>query len=100
MPAWPAWPCRQCVSLAERSATLRRAVGLFDVATVVLAVGVCGSLGLLAWTLGVGSLRAVRHARREVKDARMRLAAADRQLHARSGVIHDTLTRLLGDGYR
>jgi hypothetical protein len=67
---------------------------------VLLAVGVCGSLGLLAWTLGVGSLRAVRHARREVKEARLRLAAAERQLHAGSAVIHDMLTRMLGDGYR
>ncbi|MDQ2933535.1 MAG: hypothetical protein M3R49_00885 [Chloroflexota bacterium] len=72
-------------------------MGLFDVATVVLAVGVCGSLGLLAWTLAVGSVRAVRHARREVREARLRLAAAERQLRAGSAAIHQTLTRLQGD---
>ncbi|MDQ2941086.1 MAG: hypothetical protein M3R05_02725 [Chloroflexota bacterium] len=72
-------------------------MGLFDVATVLLAVGLCGSLGLLAWTLGVGSMRAVRHARREVNEARLRLAATERQLHAGSAAIHDTLTSLQGD---
>ncbi len=66
------WPCRPCARLAERSGTLRRAVGVFDVAVVVLAVGVCGSLGLLAWTLGVGSEATIARARREVNAARAR----------------------------
>lgn len=71
-------------------------MGLFDVAAVVLAVGVCASLGLLAWTLGVGSAAAVRRARREVSEARMRLAAIDGGLQARSEAIHDTLAKLPG----
>jgi hypothetical protein len=64
---------------------------------LVLALGVCGSLGLLAWTLGFGSAAAVRHARREVSDARIRLADVERRMQARSAAIHDSLARLQGD---
>ncbi|MEP6680166.1 MAG: hypothetical protein ABJB65_01685 [Chloroflexota bacterium] len=68
-------------------------MGLFDVAAVVLAVGVCASLGLLAWTLGVGSAPTIRRARREVSEARLRLAATEGGLRAGTAVIHEILAK-------
>jgi hypothetical protein len=72
-------------------------VGVFDVAVVVLAVGVCGSLGLLAWTLGVGSEATIERARREVNAARDTLADAEARVAARSAAIHAALARVQGD---
>jgi hypothetical protein len=63
----------------------------------LVAVGVCASLGLLAWTLGFGSAVAVRRARRQVSEARVRLADAERRMQARSAAIQDTLAKLHGD---
>jgi hypothetical protein len=49
----------------------------FDLAVVILALVVVGSLALLAWTLGVSSVRAVRQGRNDVAAARRTVAAAE-----------------------
>lgn len=67
---------------------------LLDVALVVLAVVVVGSLGLLAWTLGVTGLDSVRDERRRVAGLRQRLTDAERALPARSSAVRDVLRRL------
>lgn len=53
---------------------------ILDLAVVALAVMVCGTLGLLAWTLGITVPIAARRARRNVADQRARLAVAERRL--------------------
>lgn len=53
---------------------------ILDLAVVALAVMVCGTLGLLAWTLGITVPIAARRARRKVADQRARLAVAERRL--------------------
>lgn len=53
---------------------------ILDLAVVALAVMVCGTLGLLAWTLGVTIPRAARRARRDVTNARYRVAIAEGRL--------------------
>jgi hypothetical protein len=53
---------------------------ILDLAVVALAVMVCGTLGLLAWTLGITVPIAARRARRNVADKRARLAVAERRL--------------------
>jgi hypothetical protein len=53
---------------------------ILDLAVVALAVMVCGTLGLLAWTLGITVPNAARRARREVMDARHGVAVAERRL--------------------
>jgi hypothetical protein len=56
-------------------------VGLIlDVAVAVLTLVVIGSLALLAWTLAVSSVRAIREGRREVAELRATVAAAERRL--------------------
>jgi len=70
---------------------------VFDVAVVVLAVGVGGSLGLLAWTLGIASEATIERARREVNAARDALADAEAQVARRSAAIHTALARVQGD---
>jgi hypothetical protein len=55
-------------------------VAILDLAVVALAVMVCGTLGLLAWTLGVTVPSAARRARRDVARAREGVAAAERRL--------------------
>lgn len=53
---------------------------LLDLAVVALAIMVSGSLALLAWTLGVGGVRAVRDARRQLIRTRLQLSRLERQL--------------------
>jgi hypothetical protein len=53
---------------------------LLDLAVVALAVMVCGSLVLLAWTLGVSTPRALRRSRRELFAARLQVTRAERRL--------------------
>jgi hypothetical protein len=53
---------------------------LLDLAVVALAVMVCGSLVLLAWTLGVSTPRALRRYRRELFAARLQVTRAERRL--------------------
>ena len=53
---------------------------LLDLAVVALAVMVCGSLVLLAWTLGVSTPRALRRGRTELFVARLQVTRAERRL--------------------
>lgn len=53
---------------------------ILDLAVVALAVMVCGTLGLLAWTLGVTVPAAALRARRDIANQRARLAHAERRL--------------------
>ncbi len=53
---------------------------ILDVAVAVLTLVVIGSLALLAWTLAVSSVRAIREGRREVAELRATVAAAERRL--------------------
>jgi hypothetical protein len=67
---------------------------LLDVALVVLAVLVVGTLGLLAWTLGVTGLDSVRQERERVAALRQRLTDAERRLPSRAAAIREVLQRL------
>ena len=59
----------------------QRPVGsILDLAVVAVAILVCVTLGLLAWTLGVSTTRALRRARRDVLLARLKVATAERRL--------------------
>lgn len=53
---------------------------ILDLAVVVLAVMVCVSLGLLAWTLGVSVTRVLRRTRENLVNARLQLTVAERRL--------------------
>jgi hypothetical protein len=58
-----------------------RPVGdLFDLAVIAVAVLVCISMVLLAWTLGVSVTSAIRRTRAEVIEARLGLAVTERKL--------------------
>jgi hypothetical protein len=69
-------------------------VGALDIAAVIVAVGVAASLGLLAWTLGVSAVTAVRHERARVAETRHRVAATERRLHEIGAASRDVLRRL------
>jgi hypothetical protein len=75
-------------------------VGLIlDLAVVVLAVVVIGSLALLAWTLAVSAVRASRRGLAGVTDARRSTAGADARLRAsaaRAGAALEALSRRTG----
>ena len=49
-------------------------------AVVVIALIVCASLGLLAWTLGVSITRVLRRTRQGLVGARLELTVAERKL--------------------
>jgi hypothetical protein len=55
---------------------------ILDLAVVALAVMVCGTLGLLAWTLGIAVPRAALRARRDIANQRARLVHAERRLRS------------------
>jgi hypothetical protein len=55
-------------------------VAILDLAVIALAVMVCVTLGLLAWTLGVTVPAAVRRARHDVARARSQVAQAEARL--------------------
>jgi hypothetical protein len=58
-----------------------RPVGdLFDLAVIAVAVLVCISLVLLAWTLGVSITNAMRRGHASVIDTRLELATMERRL--------------------
>ena len=60
-----------------------RAVGLIlDLAVVVLAAIVIGSLALLAWTLAVSAVVATRQGRARIAQSRHAVANAEARLHA------------------
>jgi hypothetical protein len=59
----------------------QRPVGsILDLAVIAVAILVCVTLGLLAWTLGVSTTRALRRARRDVLLTRLHVATAERRL--------------------
>jgi hypothetical protein len=74
---------------------------ILDLAVIALSVLVCGSLGLLAWTLGVTGVQAVRLERARVADARARLAVDHRSLPEQMAAIDEVVVqgsrRLKGD---
>lgn len=51
-----------------------------DLAVIALAVMVCISMALLAWTLGVTVTGGLRRARRELIEARIEMAVLERRL--------------------
>lgn len=53
---------------------------ILDLAVIAVAILVCTTLGLLAWTLGVSTTRALRRVRRDILLARLELAMAERRL--------------------
>jgi hypothetical protein len=53
---------------------------ILDLAVIAVAILVTITLGLLAWTLGVSTTRALRRARRDLLLARLELATAERRL--------------------
>ena len=53
---------------------------ILDLAVVVLAIMVCVSLGLLAWTLGVSITRVLRRTRENLVHTRLELTVAERKL--------------------
>jgi hypothetical protein len=53
---------------------------IFDLAVLVLAIMVCISMVLLAWTLGVSITRVLRHTRDSIVNARLELVVAERRL--------------------
>ncbi|HEX5579347.1 MAG TPA: hypothetical protein VFY43_06755 [Candidatus Limnocylindria bacterium] len=53
---------------------------ILDLAVIAVAILVCVTLGLLAWTLGVTATRALRRARRDLLLARLQVATAERRL--------------------
>lgn len=55
---------------------------ILDLAVAALALLVIGSLALLAWTLGVGAVAAVRDERRRIEDRRRSVRAAEERIHA------------------
>jgi hypothetical protein len=54
----------------------------FDLAVVAVAVLVCISLVLLAWTLGVSITNVMRRTRAGIIDARLELAGMERRLRS------------------
>ena len=67
---------------------------ILDLAVVVLALVVIGSLALLAWTLAVSAVRASRRGLVEVADARRSIADADARLRASAARAGSTLEKL------
>ena len=53
---------------------------ILDLAVVAVAILVSITLGLLAWTLGVSTTRALRRLWRDILLARLELAVAERRL--------------------
>ena len=53
---------------------------ILDMAVIAVAVLVCISLVLLAWTLGVSITNAMRRGRAGIIDARLELAVMERKL--------------------
>jgi hypothetical protein len=72
---------------------------ILDLAVVVLATVVIGSLAVLAWTLAVSAVRASRRSLAGVTDARRATAEADARLRtaaARARATLENLSRRIG----
>lgn len=63
---------------------------ILDLAVIALAVMVCGTLWLLAWTVGITLPGAMRHARREVLQARLAAVLLERRIRSLRGVPRRT----------
>ena len=57
---------------------------ILDLAVIALAVMVCGTLGLLAWTVGITFPNALRRARRDVLKARLATLLVERRLRTQA----------------
>jgi hypothetical protein len=82
-------------------------VGLIlDLAVVILGLLVIGSLALLAWTLAVSAVRAVRRERDRVAEARRSIAKTEERVHAGAARLSTALDEIkaripdVGDRYR
>jgi hypothetical protein len=71
---------------------------ILDLAVVALAVMVCISMVLLAWTLGVSITGVLRRARASLISARLEMAVAERRL--RSSLRSAAEARIEGRGDR
>lgn len=69
---------------------------VLDLAVVALSVLVCLSLALLAWTLGVTGVRAVREERARMAALRTQLGERERMLAARIERADAVLRRVSG----
>ena len=69
---------------------------ILDLAVVVLAVMVCVSLGLLAWTLGVSITRVLRRTRENLVTTRLDLTVAERRLRETAQALREARTTDLG----
>jgi hypothetical protein len=67
---------------------------ILDLAVIALSVLVCASLALLAWTLGVTGVQAIREERARVDRARARVASLERELTERAAAIDQVLGQL------
>lgn len=67
---------------------------ILDLAVIALSVIVCASLGLLAWTLGVTGVAAIRGERARIEALRQRLAVFERTVPAKLGVIDEVVVAL------
>ena len=67
---------------------------ILDLAVIAVAILVTITLGLLAWTLGVSTTRALRRMRRDLLLARLELAEAERRLRGgpprADELVHET----------
>jgi hypothetical protein len=62
---------------------------VLDLAVVLLALMVCASMSLLAWTLGVSITGVLRRTRGSLVDARLQLAVAERRLREMARAFAD-----------
>jgi hypothetical protein len=58
---------------------------ILDLAVIALAVMVCGTLGLLAWTVGITLPNTLRRVRRDVLRARLATVVVERRLRTLAG---------------
>jgi hypothetical protein len=65
---------------------------ILDLAVVVLAVMVCVSVGLLAWTLGVSITRVLRRTRENLVTTRLDLTVAERRLRETAQALREART--------
>jgi hypothetical protein len=67
---------------------------ILDLAVIALSVIVCASLALLAWTLGVTGVAAIRGERARVEALRQRLEVLERAAPERLGAIDEVAMQL------
>jgi hypothetical protein len=74
---------------------------VLDLAVVTLGLLVIGSLALLAWTLAVSAVRAIRRERARIANSRMAVAGAERRVRAEAARLSarlDHLAKQIPDG--